>query len=230
MTGAGNSDLGPVRPLDVADLPACLDLAAGRGWPREDVKFRFHLAAGSGFGVDDPGGGLAASVAVTRYEPGLAVIGLLLVAARHGRRGLGRLLTEYALAWAGGRVVYLYATPEGRPLYEALGFRVLDHVVRHAGTFTAGPAGAGAGWPGAGWPGAGCPGAGCPGAGWPGCPGAPGCPAPAAADGGPGGGPCGSGGVPLEHAPRAPTASVAAATAIPARLTFTRVMGPPHLG
>ena len=141
MPGATDQDLGPVRPLDPADLPACLNLAAGRGWPREDVKWRFALAAGSMFGVDDPGGGLAATVAVTRYEPGLAVIGLLLVAARRGRRGLGQRLTEHALAWAGGRVVYLYATPDGRPLYEALGFRVLDHVTRHTGTFRAGPPG-----------------------------------------------------------------------------------------
>lgn len=124
-----------MRPLDPADLPDCLDLAAGRGWAREDVKWRFALAAGSVFGVDDPGGGLAAAIAVTRYEPGLAVIGLLVVGARHGRRGLGRRLTEHALEWAAGRVVYLYATPEGRPLYEALGFRVVDHVTRHAGPF-----------------------------------------------------------------------------------------------
>ncbi|HMG65680.1 MAG TPA: GNAT family N-acetyltransferase [Streptosporangiaceae bacterium] len=128
-------DPGLVRPLDPADLPDCLDLAADRGWPPEDVKWRFALAAGSVFGVDDPRGGLAATIAVTRYEPGLAVIGLLLVAARHGRRGLGRRLTEHALEWAAGRVVYLYATPEGQPLYEALGFRVLDHVTRHVGPF-----------------------------------------------------------------------------------------------
>jgi predicted N-acetyltransferase YhbS len=148
MTGLSDHDLGLVRPLDPADLSACLDLAADRGWPREDVKWRFALAAGSVFGVDDPGGGLAATVAVTRYEPGLAVIGLLLVAARHGRRGLGRRLTEHALEWAAGRVVYLYATPESQPLYEALGFRVLGHVTRHAGSFAAAPgAGALAGGP-----------------------------------------------------------------------------------
>jgi GNAT superfamily N-acetyltransferase len=141
-------DLGLVRPLDPPDLPACLDLAADRGWPREDAKWRFALAAGSVFGIDDPRGGLAATIAVTRYDPGLAVIGLLLVAAGHGRRGLGRRLTEHALEWAAGRVVYLYATPEGRPLYEALGFRVVDHVTRHVGPF--GPAEPGAGALGAG--------------------------------------------------------------------------------
>jgi predicted N-acetyltransferase YhbS len=156
-----------VRPLDPADLRDCLDLAAGRGWPREDVKWRFALAAGSVFGVDDPRGGLAAAIAVTRYEPGLAVIGLLLVAARHGRRGLGRRLTEHALEWAAGRVVYLYATPEGRPLYEALGFRAVDHVTRHAGPFRPAAPGTGAAGdrPGAGPLGSGAPGAGAPGAG-----------------------------------------------------------------
>ncbi|HEX5295311.1 MAG TPA: GNAT family N-acetyltransferase [Streptosporangiaceae bacterium] len=145
MAEGDGDDLGPVRPLDPADLSDCLDLAAGRGWPREDVKWRFALDAGSVFGVDDPAGGLAAAIAVTRYEPGLAVIGLLVVAARHARRGLGRRLTEFALEWAGGRVVYLYATPEGQPLYEGMGFRVVDHVNRHAGRFGPPPGMAGGG-------------------------------------------------------------------------------------
>jgi predicted N-acetyltransferase YhbS len=138
-------DLGPVRPLTVADLPACLDLAASRDWPREEVKWRLGLDAGSALGVDDLAGGLAGSVTVTRYEPGLAVIGLLVVSARHGRRGLGRLLMEHALRAAAGRVTYLFATPEGRPLYESMGFRVLDHVSRHVGTYQPGAAAAGPG-------------------------------------------------------------------------------------
>jgi hypothetical protein len=64
MTGGTGHGPGPVRPLDAVDLPACLDLAADRGWPREHVKGRFALAAGSVFGVDDPGGGLAEQVVV----------------------------------------------------------------------------------------------------------------------------------------------------------------------
>jgi GNAT superfamily N-acetyltransferase len=134
-----------VRALTTADLPACLDLAASRDWPREEVKWRLGLDAGSALGVDDPGGGLAGSVTVSRYEPGLAVIGLLVVSARHGRRGLGRRLMEHALCAADGRVTYLFATPEGRPLYESMGFRVQDHVTRHLGTYRAGPAAAGPG-------------------------------------------------------------------------------------
>jgi predicted N-acetyltransferase YhbS len=138
-------DLPPVRPLTVADLPACLDLAASRDWPREEAKWRLGLDAGSALGVDDPGGGLAGTVTVTRYEPGLAVIGLLVVSARHSRRGLGRRLMEHALRAAAGRVTYLFATPAGRPLYESMGFRVRDHVTRHVGTYRAGPAAAGRG-------------------------------------------------------------------------------------
>lgn len=55
MAERNGHDLGLVRPLDPSDLPDCLDLAAGRGWPREDVKWRFALDAGSVFGVDDAG-------------------------------------------------------------------------------------------------------------------------------------------------------------------------------
>ena len=83
----------PVRRLTPADLPAIVELAADRDWPPEENKWRLMFAVSEPFGVDDPAGGLAGAVVLTRYGASLAAIGMMLVAARHGRKGLGSRLT-----------------------------------------------------------------------------------------------------------------------------------------
>ena len=144
----------PVRRLNAADLPACLVLAADRNWTREKHKWQLLFEVSDVYGLDDPaGGGLAGAVVLTRYGPDLAAIGMMLVAARYGRRGLGSRLMIHALEQAAGAVVYLTATEFGRPLYQKLGFRAVDVSVTHrgllragltaAGTAAAGPAAAG---------------------------------------------------------------------------------------
>jgi GNAT superfamily N-acetyltransferase len=129
----------PVRRLTPADLPAIVKLAADRDWPPEESKWRLMFAVSEPFGVDDPAGGLAGAVVLTRYGASLAAIGMMLVAARHGRKGLGGRLLQYALARAGDAVVYLTATGYGRPLYERLGFRAIDHSVPYRGPLSARP-------------------------------------------------------------------------------------------
>ncbi|MGS2589071.1 GNAT family N-acetyltransferase [Streptomyces hebeiensis] len=65
----------PIRPLTMADLSACADLAESRGWSREERSWRLLLAAGAGYGIDDPvggppaGKGLAAVCVLTSYGP-----------------------------------------------------------------------------------------------------------------------------------------------------------------
>jgi GNAT superfamily N-acetyltransferase len=137
----------PVRRLNAADLPACLDLAADRNWAREEHKWQLLFEVCNVYGLDDPAGGLAGAVVLTRYGPGLAAIGMMLVAARYGRRGLGSRLMTHALDQAPGAVVYLTATDYGRPLYQKLGFRAIDASVVHAGLLRAEPAGAETGFP-----------------------------------------------------------------------------------
>ena len=133
----------PVRQLSTADLPACLDLAADRNWTREEHKWQLLFEVSDVYGLDGPAGsGLAGRVFLTRYGPDLATIGMMLVAARYGRRGLGWRLMIHALEQAAGAVVCLTATDYGRPLYQKLGFRAIDTSVTHSGLLRAGPAGA----------------------------------------------------------------------------------------
>ena len=126
----------PVRRLGAADLPACIELTVDRGWSAEETKWRLMLAVSEIYGVDDPAGGLAGVVGLTRYGAELAVVGMMLVASRHGRQGLGRRLMNYVLDRANGAVVYLTATDLGRGLYAQLGFRAIDTSTRYIGMFT----------------------------------------------------------------------------------------------
>ena len=130
-----------IRRLSGADMAACVELAADRGWPPERNKLRLLFAVGEAYGIDDPAGGLAAMVVLTRYGRQLAAVGTMVVASRFGRRGLGRRLMSHLLERAGPAVVYLGANSSsyGRPLYQSMGFRSIDTVTRHAGRFAPQP-------------------------------------------------------------------------------------------
>ncbi|MER6327062.1 GNAT family N-acetyltransferase [Streptomyces coelicoflavus] len=132
----------PIRRLTPRDLTACADLSEDRGWPREEHKWGFLLTAGRGYGIDDPGGGLVAACTVTEYgpreRPSLAAIGMVLVAERHARQGVGRRLMRHLVSALGTVPLTLHATPYGRPLYEELGFKVTGGAEMLRGRFVPG--------------------------------------------------------------------------------------------
>lgn len=132
----------PIRRLTLRDLTACADLSEDRGWPREEHKWGLLLAAGKGYGIDDPDGGLVTACVVTEYgpynEPDLGAIGMVLVAERHARQGIGRRLMRHILSVMGTTPLTLHATPYGRPLYEELGFKVTGRAEMLRGHFTPG--------------------------------------------------------------------------------------------
>ncbi|KUN13161.1 GNAT family N-acetyltransferase [Streptomyces canus] len=132
----------PIRRLTLRDLTACVDLSEDRGWPREEHKWGLLLAAGKGYGIDDPHGGLVTACVVTEYgpysEPDLGAIGMVLVAERHARQGIGRRLMRHVLSAMGTTPLTLHATPYGRPLYEELGFKLTGRAEMLQGHFTPG--------------------------------------------------------------------------------------------
>ncbi len=134
----------PIRRLTLRDLASCADLSEDRGWPREEHKWGFLLTAGKGFGIDDPEGGLVAACVVTEYgawdRPELGAIGMVLVADRHARKGVGRRLMRHVVAAMGTTPLTLHATPYGRPLYEELGFKATGRAEMLTGHFTPGGA------------------------------------------------------------------------------------------
>ncbi|NED14810.1 GNAT family N-acetyltransferase [Streptomyces sp. SID9124] len=115
---------------------ACADLSEDRGWPRDEERWALLLAAGTGYGIDDPDSkGLMASCVVISYGPDMAAVGMLLVAGRHARRGIGRYVMQRVIEAAGGTPLSLHATSAGRPLYEELGFIPVGRAVRLLGPF-----------------------------------------------------------------------------------------------
>ncbi|MDT0489413.1 GNAT family N-acetyltransferase [Streptomyces griseus] len=128
----------PVRRLSRVDLVSCADLCEDRGWPRDEHRWGLLLSAGTGYGIDSPDGkGLAAACVMTSYGPRLAAVGMLLVAERHARRGIARRLMRHVLEEAGSTPLALYATPQGRRLYEELGFVQVGRTERLSGRFRA---------------------------------------------------------------------------------------------
>ncbi|MGH3210249.1 MAG: GNAT family N-acetyltransferase [Trebonia sp.] len=129
----------PVRQLGPEDRARCAALSVDRGWLPDWDKWSLLLAASDVFGVDAPDGrGLAGSVTLTRWSADYAAVGMMLVAARYERRGIGRTLMERALRAAGDdATVTLFATDMGRPLYEKLGFTPVRGNVSFVGRFRA---------------------------------------------------------------------------------------------
>lgn len=129
--------------LTLDELPDCLALAQDRQWLPEEHKWRLLFEVGTVYGFRDEAGDLVGTTILTHYQDDLAVISMVLVAARYGRRGLGGRLMTHALAEAGDATVFLNATAYGRPLYERLGFVPVGMTYIHAGDFTpsAGPTG-----------------------------------------------------------------------------------------
>ncbi|MFI2641641.1 GNAT family N-acetyltransferase [Streptomyces sp. NPDC018610] len=129
----------PIRRLTIRDLTACADLSENRGWQREEHKWGLLLTAGKGYGIDSPEGGLMAACVVTEYgpqgRPGLGAIGMVLVAERYARQGIGRRLMRHVVSVMGPTPLTLHATPAGRPLYEEIGFKVTGRAEMVVGHF-----------------------------------------------------------------------------------------------
>ncbi|MFP3989269.1 GNAT family N-acetyltransferase [Streptomyces sp. E11-3] len=129
----------PIRRLTPRDVIACADLSEDRGWPREEHKWGLLLAAGTGYGIDAPDGGLLTACVTTDYgpreHPDLTAIGMVLVAERYARQGVGRRLMRQVLADAAPTPLTLHATANGAPLYEELGFKTIGRAEMVRGHF-----------------------------------------------------------------------------------------------
>lgn len=117
-----------IRNLVEADLEFADEVRSIAGWNQRQTDWKrfLHLEPGGCF-LAEIGGRPAGTVTTTCYGQHLAWIGMVLVHPDFRRRGVGTKLLEYAIGHLREersiRCVKLDATPEGRPLYEGLGFR-----------------------------------------------------------------------------------------------------------
>lgn len=110
--------------MGIPDLAAGMRLKSEAGWNQTEADWQWFL--------NDPwchclaavhDGRVIGTVAAVRYSDDLGWIGMLLVDRAFRRIGVGRRLLEQALhRLSGCDAVKLDATPEGKKLYDTLGF------------------------------------------------------------------------------------------------------------
>lgn len=121
-----------LRPFRASDLEAALALSAELQWPHRLEDWCFALAHGAGVVAERDGRVVGTAL---RWLWGIdrATLGLVTVSPALQGHGIGRRLTTALLQDIGRRHVLLHATPEGRGLYERLGFRNVAEIRQHQG-------------------------------------------------------------------------------------------------
>ena len=136
------TSLPPIRDIDPDDAPRVHALSQAVGWPHREEDLRFLLQLGHGVAAGE-GGAVDACAVWWPFGPDVATIGLVIVHPSLQGKSLGRALMQRLLEAAGPRRVHLYATEEGRALYERQGFVAGGMVWQHQGVARSGPHGAG---------------------------------------------------------------------------------------
>jgi len=122
-----------VRPMSAADLEGAHALSLRVHWPHRLADWQFNFEFGRGL-VAERDGELVGTAQSWLWGAGYATIGLVIVDPRCQGRRIGYRLMEALLEQLAGRDVLLHATPEGRGLYERLGFARTGEVRQHQGT------------------------------------------------------------------------------------------------
>lgn len=115
-----------IRPLGEADLPKAMRLKELAGWNQTGTDWlRLLRLEPRGCFAATEGGRLVGTVTTTTYGSKLAWIGMVLVDPSFRRRGIATRLMKAALSYLDGEgieTIKLDATPDGRYVYERLGF------------------------------------------------------------------------------------------------------------
>lgn len=118
--------------LREADVPHLLALSRSVGWSVPEDAFHAIFATGRAFGHRTPDGELISSSAIFLYGGALASMGYVIVHPAWQRRGLGEAAVRRCLEALPrpDTPVTLVATPQGRRLYQQLGFITVDSMHR----------------------------------------------------------------------------------------------------
>jgi GNAT superfamily N-acetyltransferase len=126
-----------VRLLGEADIGAAVRLKELAHWNQtEDDWRRLLLLEPNGCFCATAGGSVVGTTTTTTYGRDLAWIGMVLVDPDYRRRGIATRMMHLALDYlrdSGVVAVKLDATPDGRPVYESLGFRAESLIERWEG-------------------------------------------------------------------------------------------------
>jgi len=115
-----------LRAMSKQDVPAGLRLKELAGWNQTDGDWkRFLEASSTGCFVAEENGLVCGTATTICYEGRFAWIGMVLVDPEHRKRGIGTQLLKKSIEYLDQQKIptmKLDATPQGRPLYEKMGF------------------------------------------------------------------------------------------------------------
>ena len=121
-----------LRPMQAADLAAAHALSVDVRWPHRLTDWEFLFGLGHGL-VAERDGAVVGTALAWRWGPRHATLGLVIVAPHCQGRRIGQRLMQRLLEELDGYTVLLHATPEGRGLYERLGFAATGEIRQHQG-------------------------------------------------------------------------------------------------
>jgi GNAT superfamily N-acetyltransferase len=115
-----------LRTMTKQDIPAGLRLKDLAGWNQTAADWnRFIEASPDGCFVAEVDGNVCGTATTISYENRFAWVGMVLVDPQYRNRGMGTKLLERAIEYLDRwkiPTIKLDATPQGKPLYEKLGF------------------------------------------------------------------------------------------------------------
>lgn len=136
-----------LRTMTEADIPAGMRLKDLAGWNQTAADWiRFLRASPQGCFVAELEGQVRGTSATISFEGRFAWVGMVLVDPEYRSRGVGTALLERAIQYLddlGVPTIKLDATPQGKPLYEKMGFvseyRLARWTLRRPAAQAAGP-------------------------------------------------------------------------------------------
>jgi GNAT superfamily N-acetyltransferase len=115
-----------LRVMTKADISAAQRLKEIAGWNQTETDWqRFLEASEAGCFVAELDGEVRGTAATISFEKRFAWVGMVLVDPAYRGRGIGTRLLEQTIEYLDGvgiPCIKLDATPQGRPIYEKLGF------------------------------------------------------------------------------------------------------------
>lgn len=116
-----------VRRLHLQDVAQLIHLSDTVGWDYDEGDICTIMSSGTVYGHVTQTGDVVSCAAVIPYGKDLVSIGMVIVHPSYRRLGLGREATIQCITTLDGTTpIMLVATPEGKPMYEALGFKTVD--------------------------------------------------------------------------------------------------------
>lgn len=127
-----------LRPMTTNDLPSAQALSAQLRWPHRPADWAQAFAHAEGIVVECDSE-IVGTAQRWRWGARHATIGLVIVAPACQGRRIGQRMMSALLEGLDEHTVLLHATPEGRPLYERLGFVPAGELRQHQGVAQTAP-------------------------------------------------------------------------------------------